>query len=103
MPRLPETNCGYLAPDWLCEVLSPPTIQLDRAKKLPIYARAGVAHAWTIDASAQLLERYGLEGGRWVLLGTHVGDEVVRVEPFAEIDLELALLWSEPADASERG
>ena len=25
-----------------------------------------------------------------------------HAEPFAELDLELALLWSEPADASEK-
>jgi hypothetical protein len=37
-----------------------------------------------------------------VLLGTHAGDEVVRAEPFVEIDLELGLLWSEPADSTEQ-
>jgi hypothetical protein len=30
-----------LAPDWVCEVLSPPTALLDRVKKLTIYAREG--------------------------------------------------------------
>jgi hypothetical protein len=41
-----------------------------------------------------------LDGSHWVLLGTHAGEAVVRAEPFAEIDLELRLLWSDPADAA---
>ena len=36
--------------------------------------------------------------GHWVLLGTHAGNAVVRAEPFAEIDVELQLLWAEPAE-----
>jgi hypothetical protein len=41
-----------------------------------------------------MLEVLRLEVGRWVILGTHVGDEIVRAEPFGEIDLELRLVWS---------
>jgi Uma2 family endonuclease len=81
----------------VCEILSPSTAVVDRVKKLAIYAREGVGHAWLVDPVLRTLEALRLEGARWVLLGTHAGDEVVRVEPFAEIDLELALLWSEPA------
>jgi Uma2 family endonuclease len=98
MPHRPETAYFPLAPDWVCEVLSPSTLQIDRARKLAIYAREGVAHAWLVDPIAQTLEVLRLERGRWVILGTHVGDEVVRAEPFVEIDLELRLLWAEPAD-----
>lgn len=93
MPHRPETAYFPLAPDWVCEVLSPSTVQIDRARKLDVYAREGVAHAWLIDPLAATLEILRLEAGRWVLLGTHAGDEVVRAEPFPEIDLELALLW----------
>ena len=96
MPQRPATAYFPLPPDWICEVLSPSTVQIDRARKLGIYAREGVANAWLVDPLARTLEVLRLEGGRWVLLGTHVGDEVVRAEPFGEIDLELALLWSEP-------
>lgn len=34
MPHLPETAYFPVAPDWICEVLSPSTAMLDRAKKL---------------------------------------------------------------------
>ena len=102
MPHPPETAYFPLAPDWVCEILSPSTAVVDRARKLAIYAREGVAHAWLVDPALQTLEVFRLEGGRWVLLGTHAGDEVVRAEPFGEIDLELGLLWSEPADSTEK-
>ena len=100
MPRLPDEDFFSVAPDWVCEVLSPPSVGLDRAKKLPVYARAGVEHAWVLDADTQILERYRLEDGRWSLHGVHVGDDVVRAEPFADADLELRLLWAEPASPS---
>jgi hypothetical protein len=31
-----------------------------------------------------------------MLVGSYAGNDVVRAEPFAEIDLELRLLWPDP-------
>ena len=42
LPTLPADAYMTLAPDWICEVLSPSTETLDRDKKLHIYAREGV-------------------------------------------------------------
>ncbi len=103
MPRLPDTAYFPLAPDWVCEILSPSTASLDRVKKLAIYAREAVAHAWLIDPEARTLEVLRLESGRWTILATHAGNEVVRAEPFAEIDIELALLWSDPPEITVPG
>jgi len=98
MPSVPNAAYASLAPDWVCEVLSPSTAQLDRARKLAIYAREGVAHAWLVDPLARTLEVLRLEGGRWVLLATHAGNDIVRAEPFVDVDLELCLLWSDTAE-----
>jgi Uma2 family endonuclease len=95
LPRLPNAAFISVAPDWVCEVLSPSTASLDRVKKLAIYAREQVAHAWLIDPAARTLEVLRLEAGRWTILGTHAGNEVVRADPFADIDLELGLLWAD--------
>ncbi len=100
MPQRPATAYFPLAPDWICEILSPSTSSLDRVQKLAIYARERVPHAWLIDPLARTLEVLRCEGGRWVFLGTHATDDVVRAEPFVELDLELRLLWSDPADAA---
>ena len=65
MPLRPATAYFPLAPDWICEVLSPSTVQIDRARKLGIYAREGVSHAWLVDPLARTLEVLRLEDGRW--------------------------------------
>jgi Uma2 family endonuclease len=95
VPRLPETAYFLLAPDWLCEVLSPSTATIDRAKKLRIYAREGVRHAWLIDPVSQTLEVLRLERGTWTLLAVHAGSEVVNAEPFGELALDLTRLWDD--------
>ena len=43
LPRLPNEAFFTLAPDWVCEVISPSTAAMDRVKKLTIYARESVA------------------------------------------------------------
>jgi Uma2 family endonuclease len=95
MPTIPTTAYFPLAPDWICEVISPSTALLDRAKKLAIYARERVRFAWLIDPIARTLEVLGLEGDRWTILATHADDEVVRAEPFTAIEIELKALWTE--------
>lgn len=93
MPELPDAAAFELAPDWICEVLSPSTAAIDRVEKMPIYARERVTNAWLVDPIAKTLEAFRLEGERGSLLGTWANDARVRVEPFAEIELELAGMW----------
>ena len=93
MAAVPNVAYFTLPPDWVCEILSPSTAQLDRTKKLSVYARERIGHAWLVDPIARTLEVLELDGGRWAILATHANAEVVRAEPFAEIDLALADLW----------
>jgi Uma2 family endonuclease len=95
MPRTPRTAALTLAPDWLCEVLSPSTRVLDRKSKLPVYARAGVRHVWLVDPDVRTLEVFRLEGAHYLLLATHAGPTRLRAEPFEALEWELALLWEE--------
>jgi len=98
LPAMPGEAFFTLAPDWVCETLSPSTERIDRGKKLAIYAREGVGHLWLVNPIAETLEAYRLEQGRWLLLVTHAGDVAARVEPFDAVELELWRLWgrSEP-------
>jgi Uma2 family endonuclease len=98
LPRLPAMAYIAVAPDWICEVISPSTARLDRSKKLRIYASEGVQHAWLVDPLARTVEVLRLEGGRWVIVATHAGDAVVRAEPFEAIELELQALWGDAED-----
>jgi Uma2 family endonuclease len=99
MPRVPETAYFALAPDWICEVLSPTTARVDRLKKLRVYAREGVGHAWLIDPVARTLEVLRLESDRWSIVAVHGEAEVIRAEPFDAIGLDLSLLWTDPEPA----
>ena len=95
MPRVPETAYFPLAPDWVCEILSPSTASLDRRQKLTIYAREGVGHAWLIDPIARTLEILRLEAGCWTTIVTHAGGATVRAEPFDAIEFNLAEFWAD--------
>lgn len=94
MPEMPHVAAFTLAPEWVCEVLSPSTAALDRARKRTVYAREGVRHLWLVDPVLQTLEVFRLEHGGWFLLGTHVHEARVRAEPFEALELELAALWA---------
>ena len=98
MPQLPNTACFTLVPDWVCEVLSRSTEQLDRDEKLPYYAAHGVLHAWLLDPIDKRLEVYALDAStkRWREVRIHQGDTVVRAAPFDAIELDLGALWSPP-------
>jgi Uma2 family endonuclease len=84
-----------LAPDWVCEVLSPSTAKTDRADKLPVYAREGVRHAWLLDPLQRTLEVLRLDGSKWTLLDVFKDDARVRAEPFDVFELDLAILWAD--------
>ena len=94
MPEMPDATAFELAPDWVCEVLSPSTAAIDRADKVPIYARAGVGHVWLVDPILKTLEARRLDAGSYRLLATSRGDVNARIEPFDAVELELSALWS---------
>jgi Uma2 family endonuclease len=91
----PEPSEPFLtvAPDWVCEVVSPVTLSLDRVRKLPLYAQHGVSHAWFIDPEARTLEVFQRLKRGWLFAASYEGDALVRAEPFSSIPLELGSLW----------
>ncbi len=82
-----------LAPDWVCEILSPSTSKIDRGDKLDIYAREGVRHAWLVDPVDRTLEVFRLEERKWLRLAHYREGARVRAEPFDALELELDALW----------
>jgi Uma2 family endonuclease len=93
MPALPDEAYFSLAPDWICEVLSPGTARIDRAVKMPIYAAQQVNWLWLLDPDIRTLEVYSLSDGHWLLEGTWKDDDEVHAAPFAEVVLQLDDLW----------
>ena len=99
MPEYPDAAYCTIAPDWVCEVLSPSTRRIDLGDKREIYAREGVRHLWFVDPNAKTLEAFELRDGQWVLLATLADDDPVSLSPFDAITFPLDALWPEGAAA----
>lgn len=95
MPEMPvDLPYFVLAPDWICEVLSPSTAAFDRGRKLAVYAREQVRHVWLVEPVSQTLEVLRLDGDTYRIVQVASGEAVVRAEPFDAIELELRVLWA---------
>ena len=95
MPDYPDAPWFEVAPDWVCEVVSPGTRKLDLYEKRPIYAREGVSHLWFVDPLARGQEAFELREGQWVLIASLKDDDSVSVPPFEAISFSLGDLWPE--------
>lgn len=84
-----------LAPDWVCEVMSPSTEKYDRTDKLRLYARSSMPWVWLLNPLTHTLEVLRLHEGSWLLHQTFRDDARVRAEPFDAIELDLAILWAD--------
>jgi Uma2 family endonuclease len=95
LPRIGDEAYFELAPDWVCEVLSPATEKRDRSQKLAIYARERVPHAWLVNPVQRTVEVLRLTSDKWLTLAVYHDDQRVRAEPFDAIELDLAILWAD--------
>ena len=93
MPKIPRGHRFTVAPDWVCEILSPSTASKDREIKMPIYAHYGVSHVWLVDPLAHTLEAFKARDGGWVKIGAYREDDRVSIVPFDAVTIELAGLW----------
>jgi Uma2 family endonuclease len=84
------------APDLAVEILSPSSLRRDRIQKMRIYARHGVPHLWLLDAQAQTLEEFVLDGSTYRLTSTCGGDEVFRPALFPGLEVPLKEVWGQP-------
>lgn len=99
LPHPPESGSITIAPDWVCEVLSPTTRRHDLTVKRPLYAEAGVRWMWLVDVDARTVVASRNENGRWMELGVWGDDDTMRAEPFDAHEISLSDLWIEPRPA----
>ena len=101
MPRIPRAAYTTVAPDWVCEVLSPSTRNTDRTDKRDIYGEHGVKWVWLVDPDDRMLEAFESRNGVWTLIAALHGDVEVRVPPFEAVGFPLVSLWSDDEDATD--
>jgi Uma2 family endonuclease len=102
--RTPELDASYftVAPDWVCDVLSPSSAQLDRGPKADLYAREGVEFMWLVEPLENLIEAFRRSDAAWLRLGAWFGEASARIPPFDAIELELGPLWVKKASTEPR-
>lgn len=93
VPELPDAAFMSVAPDWLCEVLSPGTRAHDLTDKRGIYFRERVTHLWFVDPEERTLEIQRWSEAGYVSVGAFRDEAVVRAEPFEAVEIQLAALW----------
>jgi Uma2 family endonuclease len=98
-PERPRGRPITLRPDWICEVLSPSTENIDRVDKLQSYFQASVPHYWIADPIEQVLEVYRRTDLAYALVLTAKGGQTVRAEPFDSVELRVdELFGADPED-----
>lgn len=93
MPDFPDAAWFTLAPDWVCEILSPSTRKYDLTDKREIYAREAVSHLWLVDPDARTLEAFVQDSRSWRLAAALKDSDPVRLAPFEAIEFPLSSLW----------
>jgi Uma2 family endonuclease len=92
LPELPDVATMKLAPDWVCEGLSPSTFRLDKGPKREIYAKGGVGHLWFADPGLHSIDVFALERKSYKFVRSAGGDDKIALAPFPHA-IDLAKLW----------
>lgn len=82
-----------LAPDWVCEILSPSNAAHDRVTKAALYAQHGVPFFWLLDPAERVLETFTLRDGLWMRTGSFDDTATARIVPFEAIELDIGRLF----------
>ncbi len=93
LPETPRVAAFTVAPDWVCEVLSPRSARRDQVIKRAIYGENKVSFLWFIDPVRHVLEVLTLTDEGWLVDAIFTDDDEARAKPFDAVALPLATLW----------
>ena len=91
-PHAQTTHGITVAPDWVCEVLSPSTHRFDRFRKADAYARAGVSWMWLVDPDQGVVEVHTQRDGLWTRVLFAEPGAVTPLPPFG-VAVDVAAWW----------
>jgi Uma2 family endonuclease len=83
------------APDWIAEVVSPTTREVDVESKLAEYARAAVPETWLVDPATRTVRVYVLSADlpAYNLAATYQADETAQAVTLSGFEVSLSLLF----------
>jgi Uma2 family endonuclease len=96
--RMPERPTGIVvpvAPDWICEIVSPSNASNDTVKKKRVYHQNQVPHYWLLDPVQETLSvlRWSQDG--YVEVLNAIRGERVRAEPFEAVELSVGVFFGD--------
>jgi Uma2 family endonuclease len=92
--RLPGMPSGVmdLAPDWVCEIVSPGHERKDTLHLPLLLQRHKVPYYWLIWPEDRTLIAHSFEDGHYKVIATLKDETSARVPPFEAIELDLAYM-----------
>ncbi len=95
LPAFPDEPVLRMAPDWVCEILSPGNATNDTVRKKRLFHRHRVGHYWILDPMRETLSVY-----RWIADGyleamNAERGERVRAEPFDAVEFDVAMFFGD--------
>ena len=93
-PEKPTGRPMRMRPDWVCEILSPSNWKHDTVTKFQVLFANKVPHYWIVDVQHQELTIYRWsKDGYVVAQKVVVNDGAIKLEPFTEIEIDVASLF----------
>ena len=86
----------------MIEILSPSTENLDRGRKLDLYARSGVTEVWLVRPYPALIEIFLLRDGAYVRAHAFIREQPFKSPTFPDLELNLDTLFDFPIPPEER-
>src|SRR5215813_12375364 len=80
-------------PTLAVEILSPSTTQIDRRRKMTLYAKHDVTWYWIVDPDARAIEVYRLHDEAYRLEARLEGAEPRALPPFPDLPLDPTAIW----------
>ena len=87
---------AHASPDIVVEVLSPSTADVDRGRKMRMFARYGVPEYWIVAPSGRRVEVHVLEGSAYRQAQVATGGDIARSVLLPDLTFEVAGLFTFP-------
>ena len=87
---------GIAAPDFVAEILSPSTKEVDRQRKLKLYEKAGVREYWIVDGENETIEVYVHDGKKFGPKTYYNKSSVISSAIFKDLDINMSDVFFDP-------
>jgi|ERR1051326_887413 Uma2 family endonuclease len=81
------------SPTLAVEIISPSSRQIDRRRKMALYAAHDVTWYWIVDPDTRTIEAFHLEAGVYRLVAKLEGTESRTLPPFLQLTIDPAAVW----------